>query len=129
MTSGHTGSFPDCGDLQTINWDNARGAFVGIGLYPNKTRTVVAMDAVTGFCDILGSVPGYFYIMAGQAGLDASTGALWALLEPGGGDDSPYYLVSINTRGPVAVTSHNPMQGCPGDDVCPWQLAFYYGTA
>lgn len=130
LSTNKTGTYPDCDILETLDWDASRDAFIGVGLFTNSTRNVGIMDAASGTCSVLGQVPGYFIIEAGQGALDATTGNLWTLLEPSGGQgNTPFDLVGISTKGPVKVISHNTMEACPNPDNCPWQLEYYYGTA
>lgn len=129
MGNGQTGSWQDCDTLETLSYNPATKGFIGVGLYPNRTRLIATMDGTTGSCNVLGQVPGYFIIEAGMGALDAASGQVWTIMQPStGGQNAPFDLLQISTAGGVSVLSNNTLEACPNPSDCPWQVEFYYGA-
>lgn len=131
LATKQTGSYSECDLLESIDWDASRNVFVGVGVDVNtRTRMVASLDALSGKCTLLGKVPGYLEMFAGQATLDASTGNIWALMQPSGDSPTaPYDLVGIRTKGgPVSIFSNFTLEKCPNVIDCPWQLEYFYGA-
>lgn len=122
MGSGKSGSWPVCGEMETIDWDPSRDAFIGVGLTGDTNRTVVAMNATTGECTLLGQIDGYYILDGAEAALDASSGTLWTLLAPSHGANFYHLLGLDTTASPIKVVQDHALK-----QESPWQLEHYHG--
>jgi hypothetical protein len=103
MSSGKPAPKPDCGGLETLDYDRKSGSFYGIGLQvrfsrrsmlglasfesvtaaclaqvsPTVQRTLVKMTPDASSCSVVGIIPDYFMIGAGVSAIDETAGILY----------------------------------------------------